>query len=191
MENSQRRKISAFRFIGLTGAIGVIVVGIAMGGRLATFIHIPSILFAGGMTFFMLLASFGKDFLKFIPDAILTLLSKSAGPCPRFAEIARFGGRYVIGAGLTGTLVGLVQMLANLSDPSNLGRGMAVALLTTLYAVIISEIFFAYLHRAYSEPSDAKEAVPVSYGNVGLAGGVVAFTLIAFLLLLISFASFS
>jgi chemotaxis protein MotA len=43
--------------------------------------------------------------------------------------------------GMIGTLVGLVQMLANMSDPSSIGPAMAVALLTTLYGAIIANVF--------------------------------------------------
>lgn len=43
--------------------------------------------------------------------------------------------------GMIGTLVGLVQMLANLSDPSAIGGGMAVALLTTFYGAVIANVF--------------------------------------------------
>lgn len=39
--------------------------------------------------------------------------------------------------GLIGTLVGLVQMLANLEDPSTIGPAMAVALLTTFYGAVL------------------------------------------------------
>jgi chemotaxis protein MotA len=39
--------------------------------------------------------------------------------------------------GMLGTLVGLVAMLANLSDPSAVGPAMAVALLTTMYGALI------------------------------------------------------
>ena len=35
--------------------------------------------------------------------------------------------------GMIGTLIGLVQMLRALDDPSKIGGGMATALLTTLY----------------------------------------------------------
>ncbi len=42
--------------------------------------------------------------------------------------------------GMIGTLVGLVQMLANLSDPSSIGSGMAVALLTTFYGAVIANV---------------------------------------------------
>ncbi len=43
--------------------------------------------------------------------------------------------------GMIGTLIGLIQMLNNLSDPSALGPGMAVALITTLYGAILANAF--------------------------------------------------
>ena len=43
--------------------------------------------------------------------------------------------------GMIGTLVGLVQMLSNMSDPASIGPAMAVALLTTLYGAVIANAF--------------------------------------------------
>ncbi len=43
--------------------------------------------------------------------------------------------------GMIGTLVGLVLMLANMSDPASIGPAMAVALLTTLYGAMIANCF--------------------------------------------------
>ncbi|MCB2183817.1 MAG: MotA/TolQ/ExbB proton channel family protein [Desulfobulbaceae bacterium] len=43
--------------------------------------------------------------------------------------------------GMIGTLIGLVQMLANMSDPASIGPSMAVALLTTLYGAAIANLF--------------------------------------------------
>lgn len=42
--------------------------------------------------------------------------------------------------GMIGTLVGLVQMLAAMDDPSAIGPAMAVALLTTLYGALVSNV---------------------------------------------------
>jgi len=42
--------------------------------------------------------------------------------------------------GMFGTLVGLVQMLSNMSDPTSIGPAMAVALLTTLYGVLMANL---------------------------------------------------
>lgn len=43
--------------------------------------------------------------------------------------------------GMIGTLIGLVQMLRTLEDPSQIGVGMATALLTTLYGAVIANLF--------------------------------------------------
>lgn len=51
-------------------------------------------------------------------------------------------GGYCPTFGMVGTIVGLVNMLGNLSDPTQLGIGMALALLTTLYGVIFANMFF-------------------------------------------------
>ncbi len=42
--------------------------------------------------------------------------------------------------GMIGTLIGLVQMLANIEDPESIGPSMAVALLTTLYGALIANL---------------------------------------------------
>lgn len=42
--------------------------------------------------------------------------------------------------GMIGTLVGLVQMLSTMDDPASIGPSMAVALLTTLYGAVISNL---------------------------------------------------
>ncbi len=51
-------------------------------------------------------------------------------------------GKYAPAFGLIGTLVGLVAMLAGLDDPSTIGAGMAVALITTLYGAILANLIF-------------------------------------------------
>jgi len=42
--------------------------------------------------------------------------------------------------GMIGTLVGLVQMLASMDDPAAIGPAMAIALLTTLYGALVSNL---------------------------------------------------
>ncbi|BEP29371.1 motility protein A [Helicovermis profundi] len=44
--------------------------------------------------------------------------------------------------GMVGTLIGLVAMLQNLSDPSAIGPAMAVALLTTFYGSLFANLIF-------------------------------------------------
>ena len=51
-------------------------------------------------------------------------------------------GRFAPAFGMIGTLIGLIIMLGDMSDPSKIGAGMAVALLTTLYGAIVSNAIF-------------------------------------------------
>jgi len=49
--------------------------------------------------------------------------------------------------GMIGTLIGLVQMLGNMSDPKSIGPAMAVALLTTLYGAVIANVMCIPLNQ--------------------------------------------
>lgn len=79
------------------------------------------------------------------PDTIRDLLeiemetttARHASNIKIFDQIAGFSGAM----GMTGTLIGLVAMLMNMSDPSSIGPSMAVALITTLYGTIIGNVF--------------------------------------------------
>lgn len=51
-------------------------------------------------------------------------------------------GAYAPSFGMIGTLIGLVQMLASLHDPSSIGPAMAVALLTTFYGAMMASLVF-------------------------------------------------
>jgi chemotaxis protein MotA len=51
-------------------------------------------------------------------------------------------GRFAPAYGMIGTLMGLIMMLSDMSDPSKIGEGMAVALITTLYGAIVANVLF-------------------------------------------------
>ncbi len=55
--------------------------------------------------------------------------------------------------GMLGTLIGLIQMLGNLTDPDALGPGMAVALVTTFYGSFIANAFSIPLAKKLSSRS--------------------------------------
>ena len=57
-------------------------------------------------------------------------------------KILEFMGASAPAFGMIGTLIGLVQMLRNLSSPDQIGAGMAVALLTTFYGAFSANVFF-------------------------------------------------
>lgn len=49
-------------------------------------------------------------------------------------------GEAAPGLGMVGTLIGLISMFAHMSDPKKIGPGMAIALTTTLYGAIVSNV---------------------------------------------------
>ncbi len=63
----------------------------------------------------------------------------------RSASVTRRASEVAPAMGLIGTLVGLVQMLADLENPETIGPAMAVALLTTFYGAILGTIVMAPL----------------------------------------------
>ena len=83
--------------------------------------------------------------------ALVERHQRSAGIVRRAAEIAP-------GMGLIGTLVGLVQMLAQLDDPSAIGPAMAVALLTTFYGAVLGTVILTPM-AAKLERNSQEEAL--------------------------------
>ena len=57
-------------------------------------------------------------------------------------KILEFMGAAAPAFGMIGTLIGLVQMLRNLSSPAAIGGGPAVALLTTFYGALSANLIF-------------------------------------------------
>jgi chemotaxis protein MotA len=47
------------------------------------------------------------------------------------------------GVGMMGTLMGLIAMMSHMSDPAAIGSGMALAMITTLYGLMIGTIIYA------------------------------------------------
>ncbi|EEO04105.1 flagellar motor protein PomA [Vibrio cholerae] len=70
-------------------------------------------------------------------DIVLTDERHSKG-----TQVFRAFGDVAPAMGMIGTLVGLVAMLSNMDDPKSIGPAMAVALLTTLYGAILSNMVF-------------------------------------------------
>jgi chemotaxis protein MotA len=57
-------------------------------------------------------------------------------------EIFHQMGAFAPAFGMVGTLIGLIQMLADLADVDAVGPKMAVALITTFYGAVLANLFF-------------------------------------------------
>lgn len=76
--------------------------------------------------------------------------------------------------GMIGTLIGLVQMLASMSDPSSIGPAMAVALLTTLYGALFANLVCLPIadKLALRSQQERQHRNIVREGAVGIAQGL-------------------
>jgi chemotaxis protein MotA len=77
---------------------------------------------------------FIRDNLERDRDNFLTHLDEGQ-------KIYRAVGDCAPAFGMIGTLIGMVQMFANMTDPSKLGPYMAVALLATFYGAAVANLF--------------------------------------------------
>lgn len=94
------------------------------------------------------------------PDAIQSIMETEIGNTEgrheTGVELCGALAAYAPALGMIGTVIGLVQMLKTMDDPSSIGPAMAVALLTTFYGAVLSNLVFLPLvgklkHRSKEE----------------------------------------
>ena len=61
--------------------------------------------------------------------------------------------------GFVGTIIGLIDVLGNIGSPGEMGRGMSVALHTTLYGLLFGNFLFLPLYKKLSENLKSQAAL--------------------------------
>lgn len=89
-------------------------------------------------------------------------------------EVLKAIGKWAPAFGMIGTLIGLVQMLSNMNDPKTLGPAMAVALLTTFYGALISNLFALPMAAKLKQRTDQEMLINmvITEGLKGLQMGL-------------------
>jgi len=151
--------------LGFLGALGLVIMAIVMGTPLITFIDTTSVLIVLGGTCLLLVASHGlDDSMSCIFEGLKRILAPGSAPawsakeCRRAARVATSGGIISLVMGAMGSLIGLVQMLNQMEDPSKIGPAMAVALLTVFYALCLNLFLFVPLSRHYIQAAIQAES---------------------------------
>jgi chemotaxis protein MotA len=89
------------------------------------------------------------------------------------AKIWEAAGGYAPTIGIIGAVMGLIHVMENLSDPSKLGAGIAVAFVATIYGVGMANLIFlpiAYKLKAHIARLVVLREMMVD-GLVGIANG--------------------
>ena len=73
-------------------------------------------------------------------DALLRELAEQKSRYDHARDFFAYAQELAPAMGMIGTLLGLVLMMGNMSDPRAIGPGMAVALLTTLYGAVLANV---------------------------------------------------
>lgn len=80
------------------------------------------------------------------PETIQDIMDLEIGEMERRhgegVDMLKAWGAYAPAFGMAGTLIGLIQMLGNLNDSSQIASGMSKALITTLYGSLMANIIF-------------------------------------------------
>ena len=102
----------------------------------------------------------------FIVSSMKRELAEIRNRHQRGQQIFRFMASTSPAMGMIGTLIGLVNMLQTLDDPSSIGPAMAVALLTTFYGAVLAFLVFGPI----AEKLEARTKEEVLRGNLAIAG---------------------
>lgn len=82
---------------------------------------------------------FDRDFVERTLDTDISEVESRHG---QMITMMRTMGTYAPMFGMTGTVMGVVQVLKNVTDVDNIVSGMSLALLTTLYGLIFTGVIF-------------------------------------------------
>lgn len=86
----------------------------------------------------------GLDYM-ILKDALMREIIEEKKRFDQARDFFSFAQEIAPAMGMIGTLLGLVLMMGNMTDPRSIGPGMAVALLTTLYGAILANVVLSPL----------------------------------------------
>jgi len=108
-----------------------------------------------------------------IDDLLNGRIATEANKMVITAKFLNSSGAYCPAFGMVGTLIGLIQMMQNLTDPAAIGAGMAVAMITTFYGALLANlVFLPMATKAGSQMADLmKSRDLVRAGVLGIVRG--------------------
>ena len=135
--------------VGLVLILLVIFWCVIEGRELQMFFDLDSFIWVFGIVAAGLWMCFGPVIAyRAIMKALFGVRHQEQGWYLLFQSVLARGYQLAWAAGLSGTLMGIINMLQNMDDPSAIGPGMAYSLFTTLYGLFLAEFIFSPLQQA-------------------------------------------
>lgn len=99
----------------------------------------------------------GTDEVEIEADAVV-LGRRELEEYERAEKVLATLGDFAPAMGMIGTVIGLIQLLANMRDFEKLGPGMAIALLTTFYGLLLAHLLYLPLSRLVADHAQSRAA---------------------------------
>lgn len=134
------------KIVGLVATLGFLLAFASSTGSGASFVQVTAAVAVTGLVGLGLLTGFGPRRTARALGAALRS-SDALHPSERAAldRVLARGQRLAWASGGLTATIGVVQVLANLADPAQLGTGLGVALLAVLYGGLLAELGFGTL----------------------------------------------
>jgi flagellar motor component MotA len=130
---------------GILGVAMIFMVNALEGGNAHWLRHDAALLLVLGPTFLLTLVHHSERELGATLKAAFGSGPLSRAEGARHAAILSTPRRIAIGLGWVGFGIGMIHVFKHLDTPKKLGAGIAMAFITTLYALVLSEFLFAPL----------------------------------------------
>ena len=180
-------RIMGFIIIAVT-----ILIALGNAGNLAWYIDTGSVLFIGGVLIGGLWLCFGP---RLVLEAMMAALKgqcvSEKGQLSLFVAVYDRAYQLAWGGGIVGMLIGLVQILQNMDNPSMIGPGMAFGLMSVLYGASLAEFVVnplqqILINKASPPPATADAAQTPRRSMLGLGAATVGLALAMFVLVMVA-----
>jgi hypothetical protein len=162
-----------WRVVGFGGFVAMLLWASLSKSSPGAFVDGGTFVFTAGGSALLLVGAFGWSGMR---EAFATLiLGPRAGTSQEHGvTFFKAAAVFLLSCGFIATLIGFVVMLQNLSDPSQIGWGMAFALLSELYGAILAVLSFGAAVVIARRQADGRAVGDVAGKAVPVAGAAAA-----------------
>jgi flagellar motor component MotA len=154
------------------------------GAHLKNYVQGPAFMIVVGGTFFLTLGHHSVAHVRAAFQAVLVGDTLSVEEATRHILVFSTARMIAQALGAIGFLLGLVHVLGHLSDPTKIGAGLAVSLISTLYGLILAELILGPLkNRVSSSVADVNATALKAASPSGMIWAISVFGALFLLML--------